>query len=56
MEEEILVSVNQHNCKHEKHSKYTERKFDIFNGFEMIAIRCCNCHKTLELTVRRMIS
>jgi hypothetical protein len=53
MEAEILISVNQQKCKHEKHGKYTHRSFDMLNGFEIIAIRCYNCHKTLELTVRR---
>ena len=56
METEILVSINQCNCRHEKHRKYMQRSFDIFNEFEIIAIRCCNCHKTLELTIRKLTS
>jgi hypothetical protein len=56
MEADILVSVNQYNCKHEKHRKYTERNFDILNGFEIITIKCSNCHKILKLTVKRMNS
>jgi hypothetical protein len=54
METEILVSVNQHNCKHEKQLKYTERIFDILNEFEIVAVRCYNCHKVLELTIRKI--
>jgi len=54
MEADILVSVNQHNCKHEKHRKYTDRNFDIINGFEIIAVKCCNCHKTLKLTINKL--
>lgn len=54
MEAEILVSVNQHNCKHEKHRKYKQRSFDMLEGYEIIAIKCCNCHKILELTIRRL--
>jgi len=54
MKEEILVSINQSNCKHWKNRKYTEKNFDILNGFELVAKRCCNCHKTLELTIRKM--
>lgn len=55
MEADILVSVNQHNCKHERHRKDTERNFDILNGFEIIASKCSNCHKTLELTIKKLI-
>jgi len=55
MEADILVSVNQHNCKHERHRKYTERNFDMLNGFEIIASKCSNCHKTLELTIKKLI-
>lgn len=54
MEEEILVSINQINCKHWKSRKYIERSFDILNGFELVAKRCCNCHKILELTIKRL--
>ena len=56
MKAEILVSVTQVNCKHEKQLKYSERIFDILNGFEIITIKCSNCHKTLKLTVKRMNS
>jgi len=54
MEEEILVSINQSNCKHWKSRKYTERSFDILNGFELVAKKCCNCHKVLELKIRKI--
>ena len=56
MEAEILVSVTQVNCKHEKQLKYTERNFDILNGFEIVAVRCYNCHKTIELTIKKFTS
>jgi hypothetical protein len=56
MEADILVSLNQKNCQHEKHRKYAYRNFDILNGFEIITIKCSNCHKTLKLTVKRMNS
>jgi hypothetical protein len=52
MEEEILVSINQKNCNHWEHRKYTERNFDVLNGFEIIVLRCGNCHKTLQMTVK----
>lgn len=53
---EILVSINQCNCDHGKHREYTQRSFDILKGFELIAIKCCNCDKTLELTIRKLAS
>jgi hypothetical protein len=52
MKEEILVSISQKNCNHWEHKKYTERNFDILNGFELVANRCLNCHKILELKIR----
>jgi hypothetical protein len=39
-------------CTHEGYGTYTSRTFDVLNGFEMIAIRCLNCYKPVELTVR----
>jgi len=52
MGEEILHSIDQINCDHWKHRKYTERNFDVLNGFELVAKRCLNCHKILELKIR----
>jgi len=49
METKILISITQRNCKHEEHRKYVDREFDMLNGFEIIATKCCNCHKILEL-------
>jgi hypothetical protein len=54
MEPEILASVTQANCKHEKQLTYTERIFDILNGFEIIALRCSNCHKVVEMTIKKI--
>jgi hypothetical protein len=56
MEAEIFASVTQVNCKHEKQLEYTERIFDILNGFEIVAVRCYNCHKIIELTIRKLTS
>jgi len=56
METEILVSVIQNNCKHETYREYAQRGFDVLNGFEVIADKCCNCHKTLKLTIRKLTS
>jgi hypothetical protein len=54
LEADILISINQSNCQHEKHRKFIDRTFDILNGFEIIASRCSNCHKTIELRIRKM--
>jgi len=54
MEAETFASVTEVNCRHEKQLKYTERIFDILNGFEIVAIRCCNCHKTVELAIKKI--
>lgn len=47
--------VNRLNCRHTDERKYTERRFDIINGFEMIALRCLNCHKIVELTITALV-
>jgi hypothetical protein len=54
MEAEILVSIKQLNCEHEKYRKYALRSFDVINGFEIIEVQCSNCKKKLELTIRRL--
>jgi mono/diheme cytochrome c family protein len=54
MKAEIWASITQANCKHEKQLKYTERVFDIINGFEIAAVRCNNCHKVIELTIKKL--
>jgi hypothetical protein len=54
MEDNLLILLNQHLCTHEKERKYTERTFDILNGFEIIALRCYNCHKVVELTIKKI--
>jgi hypothetical protein len=51
---EFLFAVSQSNCRHEKHRKYSNRSFDMLNGFEIVATKCFNCHKTLELTIRKV--
>ncbi len=53
---ETLTFVNQANCRHEKQMTYMQRKFDILNGFEIIATKCYNCHKILELEIKSYTS
>jgi hypothetical protein len=49
MEEDILFSIRQINCNHQKQELYTQRQFDIINGFEFNLTRCLKCHKIVEL-------
>jgi hypothetical protein len=52
MEEDILFSTQQLNCSHKKQELYTQRRFDILNGFEFKLTRCRNCHKIVELETK----
>jgi hypothetical protein len=54
MDKERLISVSQATCDHAKQRRYKQTQFDILNGFEMNATKCCNCHKTLALEVRKL--
>ena len=54
MEEDILLKQRQLNCTHEKEKLYTQRQFDILNGFELNFVRCINCHKVVELEARKI--
>jgi hypothetical protein len=49
MEEVILFSIRQINCNHQKQELYTQRQFDILNGFEFNFTRCLKCHKIVVL-------
>jgi hypothetical protein len=53
MEEDILFSTRQLNCNHRKQESYTQRRFDILNGFELNLTRCLNCHKIVELETKK---
>jgi hypothetical protein len=53
MEEDILFSMRQFNCNHRKQELYTQRCFDILNGFEFNLKRCLNCHKIVELESKK---
>ena len=52
MEDERLVNVGQH-CDHKEQQLYTERCFDILNGFELNFTRCLNCHKIVSLDAKK---
>jgi hypothetical protein len=53
MEVDILFSARQLNCNHQKQELYTQRRFDILNGFEFNLTRCLNCHKIVELESKK---
>jgi hypothetical protein len=53
MEEDTMFSARQLNCDHEKQALYTQRRFDILNGFELNLTRCLNCHKIVELETKK---
>jgi hypothetical protein len=54
MEEEAYVTVKQARCVHGKERWYVQRRFDILNGFEIVLTRCINCHKTMEIEVKKL--
>lgn len=54
METDCLSRISQANCNHALHRHYTQRRFDILNGFEVTLTRCINCHKTLAMEVKKL--
>ena len=53
MEEDVLFSQRQLNCNHQAEELYTQRRFDILNGFEFTLTRCLNCHKVVGLEAKK---
>ena len=53
MKGDEFTSVRQATCDHSSHRSYDQRRFDILYGFELNLTRCINCHKTLELKVKK---
>jgi hypothetical protein len=54
MGEDRLVSVSQIICDHAKQRRYTQTRFDILNGFELVLTRCINCHKILAFEAKKL--
>jgi hypothetical protein len=54
MDEKQLTSYSQLVCDHTKQRRYSMTHFDILNGFEVVATKCSNCHKTLALEVKKL--
>lgn len=53
MVEEKLVVTGEVICDHENQRLYTDRQFDILNGFELTLTRCINCHKIVSLDAKK---
>ena len=54
MEEDRLSSISQVICDHARYRQYNQTRFDILNGFELILIRCIECHKVLALEAKKL--
>jgi hypothetical protein len=53
MEEDRLFEVLRQSCDHTKEKHYTQKQYDILNGYELILTKCINCHKTLALEAKK---
>ena len=54
MDKESLTTLSQLTCNHVKQKHYRQTHFDILNGFEIVATKCSNCHKTMALEVKKI--
>jgi len=54
MDKYRLISLSQVTCDHAKHRRYTQTRFDVLNGFEIVLTRCINCHKILAFEVKKL--
>ena len=54
MGEDELVVIRKYICNHFQQRRYTQKRLDILNGFELVLTRCINCHKVLNLEARRI--
>lgn len=53
MEADSLVNNLKPDCNHGKQPVYTQRRFDILNGFEYNLTRCLNCHQIVEFKAKK---
>ena len=53
MEADSLVNSLKPECNHGKQPVYTQRRFDILNGFEYNLTRCLNCHQIVEFKAKK---
>jgi hypothetical protein len=54
MEEDNIIYAKQITCEHGNQKVYTQRSFDIIEGFELVYTRCLNCHKIVSLEVKKL--
>ena len=54
MENDRVFVVSQASCNHTKERHYTQRNFDMLNGFEYVFTRCMNCHKILIIDAKKL--
>ena len=54
MEEGSISSLKSFTCDHIKPRLYTQRQFDILNGFELTFTRCLKCHKVMALEAKKL--
>ena len=54
MEIEELTSVSQALCDHSKQRRYTQKRFDILKGFELVETRCLSRHTILVLDIGKI--
>ena len=54
MDEERLVDSSPRNCDHGTDRLYTQRCFDILNGFELTFTRCISCHKIVSFEAKKL--
>lgn len=52
VEDETSSLMQQRSCRHG--NTYKARTFDILNGFEIVAVRCLDCHRVLALKVKAL--
>jgi hypothetical protein len=54
MKENRLILISQASCDHAKQRRYSQKRFDILNGFELVLTRCINCHKILAFEAKKL--
>jgi len=56
MDKETIVDTSHLNWDHENQRLYTDRCFDVLNGFELTFTRYINCHKIVSLEAKKFTS
>jgi cytochrome c2 len=56
MEEDSVYSINQASCNHSKQQHYSQKDYDLLNGYEFVFTKCMNCHKILCIDAKKMVT